>query len=82
MTWVEREKVIEDAALKAGELTDDTTETSENDDNFMNEDSFEESLGNKDVISTSDPKSVKVVASTSVNSEADNESAIDGDSVV
>ena len=48
----------------------------------MNEDSFEGSLGNKDVISTSDPKSVKVVASTSVNSEADNESAIDGDSVV
>ena len=46
MTWVEREKVNEDAALKAGELTDDTTETSENDDNFMNEDSFEESLGN------------------------------------
>ena len=82
---VEREKVIEDAALKARELSKDTIASTENDDD-MTDDSFEESFGNmpgvsnKIVMSTSDPKSVKVVASTSVNSEAVNESANYGDS--
>ena len=67
--------MFEVTGLKATELSENT----ENDDAMNDDDSFEESLSNlpgfsnKVVSSTSDLESIKVAASTSVNSEAVNE---------